>query len=345
MNTPERDTCPSCGSDVVTGARFCRHCGASVAAEPSDVGAEPATESRTCPGCSASVSSTARYCRRCGSALTAEKELPAEPATPTLPPLQPRGASTGEMGAEPSAPAEVDAPSVAQGAHGSVRERLRRVKLPQHYVLLGAVVVAVIVCGGVLAVSQLGGNGQTDQAPAGSGAPDVGVGEDRAETERSAPEYGSGGEGAGGRSGSLPQASDAQLESEVRGLLLNFHSDIVERNFRHAWALLSKRKREQFLREDGYLKWRRAQASVGRHLEPEGIRVRIDDLDRSAGTARVEVTGMGWSKGGSICSEWSGLTWVKYEDGEWRYDPGYSTTARRERAWERRDEQLLGVGC
>jgi hypothetical protein len=54
---------------------------------------------------------------------------------------------------------------------------------------------------------------------------------------------------------------------------------------------------------------------------------------------------MSWSQPGARCAEWSGLTWVKYENGEWRYDPGYSTTRQRKRAWASRYGQLLGTSC
>jgi len=57
------------------------------------------------------------------------------------------------------------------------------------------------------------------------------------------------------------------------------------------------------------------------------------------------VTGMAWSAPRSRCTEWSGITWAKYENGTWKYDPGFSTTAARKRAWKSRYNELLGVGC
>jgi ribosomal protein L40E len=50
-------TCPQCGSNVVAGARFCRHCGASVAP--------------VCATCGAPVTADAKFCRRCGSPVAA----------------------------------------------------------------------------------------------------------------------------------------------------------------------------------------------------------------------------------------------------------------------------------
>ena len=73
-----------------------------------------------------------------------------------------------------------------------------------------------------------------------------------------------------------------------------------------------------------------------------GIRVSIQDLDAKTGVARVLVGGMHYSK--TNC-EWRGVTWVRYEDGGWKYDPGYSTTPQREREWKNRFTELLGGAC
>lgn len=134
------------------------------------------------------------------------------------------------------------------------------------------------------------------------------------------------------------------MRAEAEELLREFHLALVERDFRYAWGLLTARKRRKEAVEQGYSGWKKAQASLTPYLIPDGIDVQIDDLEDD-GVARVLVTGMGWAQPGSPCSEWSGLTWVRYEGGAWRYDPGYSTTAERRRRWEGRSDELLGVGC
>jgi len=134
------------------------------------------------------------------------------------------------------------------------------------------------------------------------------------------------------------------MEEEITTLLLAYHEDVVERDFRAAWSLLSARKRQQDLAEYGYPKWMRAQASLSDYLSPGGLQAQIDSLE-GEGVARVLVTGMGWSAPSSSCSEWSGLTWARYESGEWTYDPGYSTTAPRRQEWKPRASELLGGGC
>ncbi len=50
-------TCPQCGASVVAGAKFCRRCGASVAA--------------VCVSCGAPVSADAKFCRQCGAPVGA----------------------------------------------------------------------------------------------------------------------------------------------------------------------------------------------------------------------------------------------------------------------------------
>jgi hypothetical protein len=142
----------------------------------------------------------------------------------------------------------------------------------------------------------------------------------------------------------FPAASREEVAAEVEDLLLAYHEDVVGHRFRHAWSLLSARKRAKNLREDGYPAWKRAQASLSPYLSPGGISVQVVELEDD-GVARVLVKGMEWSAPGAACAEWSGLTWVKYEDDRWAYDPGYSTTPERDRAWKPRYTELLGANC
>ncbi len=50
-------TCPQCGLTVAAGAKFCRHCGASI--------------STFCAACGAPIAADAKFCRRCGSPVAA----------------------------------------------------------------------------------------------------------------------------------------------------------------------------------------------------------------------------------------------------------------------------------
>ncbi len=150
---------------------------------------------------------------------------------------------------------------------------------------------------------------------------------------------------AGTSDGEAPLVADEATREQIRTLLKEHHAAIVAGEYRRAWNLLSRRKRAQKLREDGYDRWAAAQATLRPYLDPTDLDVEIQALDPATGVARVRVTGMSWSKPGARCAEWSGITWVKHEDGVWRYDPGYSTTPERERAWKNRFSELLGGAC
>jgi hypothetical protein len=145
--------------------------------------------------------------------------------------------------------------------------------------------------------------------------------------------------------GSLPAVSSEQMESEIQEMLRSWHEDVVQGNYHAAWQLLSQRKQTQDEREQGYATWKKNQATLAPYLNPAGLQASIQSTEPSSGVAQVDVTGMTWDKPGASCSEWSGITWVKYEGGQWRYDPGYSTTPQREREWKSRYSELLGGSC
>ncbi|HET8813786.1 MAG TPA: zinc ribbon domain-containing protein [Solirubrobacterales bacterium] len=201
---------------------------------------------------------------------------------------------------------------------------------------LGAL-IGLVIGGGVVAAMVL----LEDESPTPAG---VAPGSAATVPEREPSPTASGEASSANRPQGFPSADRAQMTSEIEAVLLAFHEDVVAEGFRDAWSLLSARKRSQTLREDGYAKWARAQASLVPYLSPGGLRVRIEALE-GGGVARVRVSGMGWSAPGASCSEWAGLTWVKFEAGTWAYDPGYSTTPQREREWKPRYDQLLGASC
>jgi hypothetical protein len=142
----------------------------------------------------------------------------------------------------------------------------------------------------------------------------------------------------------FPSVGKGAIEQEIQTLLREYHQAVVNEQFDRAWRLLSKRKQNQALEEDGYSKWKEAQATLTPYLEPGGVHVRLVGQEEH-GVARVDISGMGWYAPDSPCSEWSGLTWAKFERGAWYYDPGYSTTGARERQWKPRFSSLLGANC
>jgi hypothetical protein len=145
--------------------------------------------------------------------------------------------------------------------------------------------------------------------------------------------------------GALPGVSPQETQAEIQHALLEWHEDVVNGNYHAAWELLSQRKQVQDNREYGYSTWVKNQATLRPYLNPSGLQVSVEHAEPSSGVAQVYVSGMSWDKPGASCTEWSGVTWVKYEDGAWRYDPGYSTTPQREREWKPRYSELLGGRC
>jgi hypothetical protein len=140
--------------------------------------------------------------------------------------------------------------------------------------------------------------------------------------------------------------SDEQARQDIEQVLYDHHEAIAQADYNTAWDLLSSRKQQQNLAKDGgYAAWVKAQSSLTPYLDPTDIHVEILDYDAADETATVMVTGMRWSAPGARCSEWSGITWVRFEDGSWRYDPGYSTTPEREATWKSRYPELLGASC
>ena len=302
-------TCAVCGEAMVPGAAFCRACGAR-------------REQATCASCGAPVVPGAAFCRGCGAPVAAPGPTPdaGEEARTVVRPASPPPRPS------PPFPPPAPPPTPKEPREGSWR-------VPALFalviLLLGAGAAAAIV----LAHGGGGGGGTTTVAETSAG--ETTEGEQTSEGEAEAGELDSNG---------LPRIGRGEMEGEIRDLLLNYHEDVVAGDFRSAWSLLSARKRQQDLAEYGYPKWQQAQASLSGYLAPAGLKASIDGFE-GEGVVRVDVTGMGWSAPGSPCSEWSGLTWVKYEGGAWTYDPGYSTTSARRRSWQPRSAELLGANC
>jgi hypothetical protein len=281
--------------------------------------------SATCANCGRPLATGAAFCRGCGTpvqAAPAPPKAPPPPSEPLPPPPPPRPDQSIPPPPPPTAP-----PPPRKPGRGRA-------------VLLACLALLLVGAGAGAAIALLGGGDskQTEAASPGSSAT-VPTDETTAPTQTGEADAGS----AGGQAG-FPAVSRAEMAQEIQSLLLAYHEDVIENRVHDAWILLSARKRAQNLSESGYAKWAQAQASLAPYLTPAGIAVHVDALE-SDGVARVLVTGMKWSAPGSPCSEWSGLTWVRYENGNWTYDPGYSTTAERERIWKPRRPELLGATC
>jgi hypothetical protein len=147
-----------------------------------------------------------------------------------------------------------------------------------------------------------------------------------------------------------PAESESAMEADIEDVIRRHHLALVAGRYRDAWELLSSRKRIQYENEgDGYEEWQENQEGLAADIDPSGLKVRLVDLEGD-GVARIEVGNMPYSGSGAYCAEWDGLTWAKYEAGEWTYDPGASTTSAREREWGEKQAPdkypaLLGADC
>jgi hypothetical protein len=262
-----------------------------------------------CGSCQEPLVPGAAFCRACGTPVASAQAADPSDARTLVQPVQP----------PPPPP-----PSQEPQRRGSWRTPLL---IALAIVLLGAGAAAAIVLGSDESAEPATVVAETSDAS----VEETGESEETVEEDPEEPEP-------------YPPVSRTEMEGEIESLLLAYHEDLVVRDFRSAWALLSSRKRQQNLAEYGYEEWRKAQESLSDGLTPYGLSARIYALE-GEGVARVMVTGMGWSDPGSPCDEWSGLTWVRYERGEWAYDPGYSTTPARRRDWESRAAMLLGKNC
>lgn len=287
-----------------------------------------------CSSCEAQLSPGAKFCRQCGAAVEATRvDGGASVPTPTPTPPPPRRMAPPNP--PPPPPPGVVSPPAQPGSSGRNGPLLA----------LGAF-LACLAIGGVAfgAVYLLSGD---DSSPAGLTVEGGGVGTSTSELDVPPPVDAAGDEATAAATPierGFPTDSRATMRLDTESLLREFHEAVVEGEFRYAWSLLTARKRQAEAQEKTFSGWKEAQATLSPYLIPEGIRAEIDGLEDD-GVARVRVTGMGWTHPDSPCSEWSGLTWVRYEGGAWRYDPGYSTTAERRLRWQDRSAELLGVGC
>jgi Double zinc ribbon len=291
----------------------------------------PDSQARSCPSCGHPLPPGAAFCRNCGAEVKPPEVAPApEPAPAPTP------------GAAPAPPAPPPAPAPPPTPPSSPASPPATTQPPgrrRRAALIAVVAVLLIAAGAgaaILLTSSDEDSGQTATAPATDSA---------TVPASAAPPSQSGEASAAGSSENAATESEAEMAAAIQSLLLAYHEDVVEGRMHDAWLLLSARKRAQSLREGGYAKWAHAQASLAPYLSPAGVTVHVDGREEGGEVARVLVRGMGWSEPGASCSEWSGLTWAKHEDSHWTYDPGFSTTPARKRAWEPRYEQLLGANC
>ncbi|MBO9532494.1 MAG: hypothetical protein J7513_05930 [Solirubrobacteraceae bacterium] len=183
-----------------------------------------------------------------------------------------------------------------------------------------------------------------DDEPLGTDAPNVGLDDTDSSTEADDGATGSLGPSSSDPDvGALDVTDQSVMADDILAVITQHYDDIVAGDYQAAWDLLSTRKQNKYRAETGFDGWQRNQETVTPYLDTSDGSVTVREYDPATHVATIRVSGWGWS--GAKCSAWEGVTWVRAEAGEWRYDPGYSTTPQRAALWKPRYTQLLGVGC
>jgi hypothetical protein len=306
--------CSGCDAPLSEGQRFCRRCGTPVAAAAAPTPAPPRPASSTgCPTCGHALVPNARFCRGCGAALTTaaaaarpSREQPSPVASPRLLGTDPERWRPTQAEIERPAPPPPAARAPPAIAPRPTPPRPSATRVRARQLTAVVVLAALVVAGGMLVGGALSGGGGS----------------------------------------ALPSVSRAEMTRQIRAMLVDYHQALVDRRLDDAFTLISDRKQQEAREEQGGLaEWRKVRAAFGRHIDPSGLRVRIEDADAKTGDVQVAISGMPYDSPSSDCKTWSGLTWVRYEHGAFRYDPGYGTTPERRSEWEPRRTELLGWGC
>ena len=105
-------SCPTCGAELSSTAKFCRGCGAAVPAAPPVQEAPAVPTTTTCGSCGGSLVSEARFCHLCGSA-TAPVDSADAPTTVLA--QEPAETLTGQT----TTPASTSAPLAPEGGEAA----------------------------------------------------------------------------------------------------------------------------------------------------------------------------------------------------------------------------------
>jgi hypothetical protein len=139
----------------------------------------------------------------------------------------------------------------------------------------------------------------------------------------------------------------------IAGLSRRHHQLIADGDFAGAYALYSRRKQNQPLIENpscgDYKCWESAMYPLRSGLSnPVRASVRVLRVFKSSGVAEFRVV---LPRPDCPTGAWEGVTWAKYENGRWTYDPGWKTDEVQRAKYastndgNTQDPRLLGVGC
>jgi hypothetical protein len=132
----------------------------------------------------------------------------------------------------------------------------------------------------------------------------------------------------------------------IRDLVRRFYQAQIDGDYATQRQLTTARYQRDKIDPMGFVQWGINQHTAGPFLSgAQNIDVTIRDTDARDGSVTIDIRGLRYSKRGSGCSTWEGISWARYEYGRWRYDPYLQATPTREARWGVQANQIIGAGC
>ncbi|MEV4422459.1 hypothetical protein AB0L40_21155 [Patulibacter sp. NPDC049589] len=156
--------------------------------------------------------------------------------------------------------------------------------------------------------------------------------------------------------GAVPDDDESTMADDIATTISEYYGALNNGDTNTAWDLLSGRRhrletsgRVLYGRQRTRASWAAAEGRTGLAVSPGTVTATMVELDRANGVATVRIKGLDFSgpNAGHCNGRYTGITWAKYENGAWKYEPGANTTAKREARWPNAstDPRLLGNKC
>ena len=129
--------------------------------------------------------------------------------------------------------------------------------------------------------------------------------------------------------GLLPAESDSQMVSEIKTVIDAHHQAVASGDYSSAFSYLSSRKQESPVHDSPSCKDASCWGATMEGRLRSGLNTPVDSQVQirkkfpKQGDVEIWVSLPDYQCPNNA---WEGITWVRYENGEWKYDPGYSTT-------------------
>ena len=317
--------CAACGASLVAGERFCRSCGAPVAASSKGDKPEPP---KPASGSKEPVD-TEEVSAAEGQEEAGEQEE----------------SGSGESAGGGASPGAADAATTNVAAAAKAPTSGGNAGVPWTRV---AAVGGVVLALGVVAAVAIGLGGRGGGSSGGSDDPY----KDLTEIENaSADDKQDEKEAAAKDNGKLPNQTRKEMTRSVREVIRKHHQYVADGNYQAAFDMMSRRKQGRPLYDNPSCQdascWGATMGPLTSGLtQPVRPSVRIVRTFKGDGVAEIKVRlPMPSCPNGA----WEGITWARYERNNWTYDPGWKTNEPQRNRYDgpgdSQDPRLLGVTC